>query len=190
MQYLKKNAEFTVFFLVLSFGVFFTFSAQAQTTQKTEKDPCEQTKFQLSSSDPITFTLSDIEKLPQCFDGKFIRLVGVYRIAFENSDLYDPIEKSSAWLTFDPFYPAIKRCSSSEALKLLNRESGGTFGIVAMGIINSNGSFGHMSGWKNQFQMICLEEIKDFSKYGLIFQAQPNKVQKQISDWYTKKMRD
>ena len=105
----------------------------------------------------MIFTLSDIYKLPQCFDGKFIRLAGIYRIAFENSDLYDPTGNSSSWVSFDPFYPALKRCSTHETLKLLERENGGTFGIVALGIIKTSGRFGHMGGWRSEFQMICLE---------------------------------
>jgi hypothetical protein len=39
-----------------------------------------------------TVDVTDVRKFPQCFSGEFIRLVGVYRIAFENSDLYDPTE--------------------------------------------------------------------------------------------------
>jgi hypothetical protein len=187
MRKLKQMPKFIFFCFGFSCIFCGAFSTQAQTTLKSEKDLCEETRILLTSSEPLTFTFSDIEKLPQCFDGRFVRIAGVYRSVFENSDFYDPMGKASAWLAFDPFYPAIKRCSPPNALKLLNRDAGATFGVIALGILKTNGRFGHMRGWKNEFQIICLDEIKDFSKSGAVFQYQTPQVQKQILEWYSKK---
>jgi hypothetical protein len=181
---MNKLFLFSFAYLIILFG---SFSTDAQTTQQSPKDSCERTEVLLTSSKPLAFSLSNIYKLPQCFNNKLVRIVGIYRIAFENSDLYDPTGSGSSWLTSQKFYPIIERCSSPEALKSLDRKNGGTFGIVAMGIFNTGDGYGHLGGWNSEFQMICLEEVKDFSKSGSMIQYQTPEVKKQITDWYAEK---
>ena len=156
-----------------------------------------------------TVTATDIRNLPQCVHGKFIRLVGIYRVSFENSDFYDPTgEGGRAWITFDPFYSAVNRCSDQQALHLLERKNGGTFGFVAMGIFHgpeppknvdpglpepirkalerTTLGYGHLNGWPNEFQVICVEKIVLFSGNGSLFEFQKPDVRKRILSWYAK----
>ncbi len=179
---LKLRNIFVVFCLML-IGIF---SARAQTTQQNQKDPCKELRFLALGGEAPTVSATDVKNLPQCFDGKFIRLFGVYRIAFENSDLYDPTGNGSSWISYSPFYSAVEKCSAPADLKLLNRKNGGTFGLIAMGVFKSGGFYGHENGWESEFQLICVEEVIDFSKIGTLFQYQTPKVQKQILDWYAK----
>ena len=181
---MRKIFSFIIAFIIT---LLYSGSVEAQRTSDSQKDPCEWIKILLASSEPLAFSLSTIYKQPECFNGKLVRVVGIYRIAFENSDLYAPTGEGSSWLTFDPFYPVAKRCSSPDAWKLLDRKGGGTFGIVAMGIFNFGGRYGHLGGWGSQFQIICLEEGKEFSKPGTGFDAQSEKAKKQILAWYVKK---
>ena len=170
-------------------GIVITCSLAACAQQTKQKDPCSELRFLALLNDAPTISVTDVRNLPQCFDGKFIRLVGVYRVAFENSDLYDPTGNGgSTWVSFDPFYSAVKRCSSPQALKLLDREKGGTFGFVAMGILHRGGGFGHMNGWDNEFQVICLESLVDFSDSGVLLEFQKPNVHKRILDWYAKNL--
>jgi hypothetical protein len=71
-------------------------------------------------------------------------------------------------------------------LRLLNREKGGTFGIVAMGVFQSGAGFGHLNRWANEFQVICLEKLTDLSDSGSVLEHQDPKARKRISDWYAK----
>jgi len=132
-----------------------------------------------------------------------------YRVAFENSDLYDPTgEEGRTWITFDPFYSAVKRCSSPGTLHTLDRKGGGTFGFVAMGIFHGpelpknvdpklpaplrerlEGTplgYGHMNGWPNEFQVICLEQVVVLSGDGLLLEYQKPDVRRRILEWYAK----
>ena len=173
------------------------------------KDPCSEIRFMALLNEAPTITATDVRNLSQCVTGKFIRLVGIYRIAFENSDLYDPTgEGGRTWITFDPFYSAVKRCSDREALRLLDRKKGGTFGLVAMGILHGpepykNGDpklpapmrellektprgYGHMNGWPNEFQVICVEKVVFFSGDGSLLEFQKPDVRKRILEWYAR----
>jgi hypothetical protein len=154
------------------------------------KDPCGSVKVQLTSSDAPDVTLVEVKKDQLCFDGGFIRAIGIYRVAFENSDLYDPIDQTArAWINLDPFYPAVKRCGSPANLQTLNRKDGGTFGFIALGIIKTQGRFGHMNGWISEFQVICLEKVELLSRSGSVFSAKSGKEQKKILNWYNKEIR-
>jgi hypothetical protein len=136
--------------------------------------------------DSPTFRVAEVTQKPECFDGAFFRVVGIYRVSFENSDLYDPKdEKARAWLSTERFHSAVKRCSG-DALKSLNRELGGTWGFTALGIMNTRGRFGHLGGWENQFDVICIENAELLSKEGNVFSSQPTAVQNRIVDWLNK----
>jgi len=173
--------------LVLCVMLVLTLTVHTRPIKQKKQDPCSELRFLALMNEAPTISATDIRKLPQCFNGKFIRLIGVYRVAFENSDLYDPTESGGAtWVSLDPFYSAIKRCSSPEALRLLMREKGGTFGFVAMGIFHSGGGFGHLNGWANEFQVICLEQLMDLSDSGNVLEYQNPKAHKRILDWYAK----
>jgi len=177
--------------------------------QEKTKDLCSELRFMPLLNEAPTITATDARTLPQCVSGKFIRLVGIYRVAFENSDLYDPTgEGGRTWITFDPFYSAVKRCSDREALHLLDRKNGGTFGFVAMGIFRGPKlpknvdpklpaplrerlertplGYGHMNGWPNEFQVICVEKVVLFSGDGSLFEYQKPDVRKRILEWYAK----
>lgn len=177
-------------FVALSLAALGPFAVCSQTAQQNKKDPCHELRFMPLLHEAPTVSETDVHNLPQCFNGKFIRLVGIYRIAFENSDLYDPTGEGRSWVSFDPFHSAVKRCSAPAALKLFDRKEEGTFGFVAMGVFKSGGRYGHLNGWESEFQVICLEELKDFSESGSLFQFQTPKVQKRILDWYAKKSRE
>ncbi len=177
--------------------------------QANAKDPCSELRFLPLMNEAPTIDTTDVRTLPHCFSGKFIRIVGIYRISFENSDLYDPTDENGrTWITFDPFYSVVKRCSNAEALRLLNREDGGTFGFVAMGIFHGPEppksvdpklpaalrerlertplGYGHLNGWPNEFQVICLEKLVKFSDDGSFIEFQKPQVRKRILDWYAK----
>ena len=155
-----------------------------------QKDSCEPIKIALASSDAPTYTFAEIRKQPKCFDNAFIEVIGILRTAFENSDFYDPVDHSArAWFTYGPFYSAVKRCSTSQDLKALDREAGGTWGLKALGIVKTNGNFGHMNGWDFEFQAICIENVTPLSPRGYVFASQPEKTQKKIVDWYKNEIR-
>ncbi|MFL6228536.1 MAG: hypothetical protein ACJ741_07125 [Pyrinomonadaceae bacterium] len=200
----------TIILALLGLSFFGTGAAYGQ--QEKPKDPCSDLRFMPLSDEAPTVTATDVRNLPQCVAGKFIRLVGIYRISFENSDLYDPTgDGGGAWVTFDPFYSAVKRCSDHKALRLLDRKHGGTFGFVAMGILRGPEppkdvdpnlpawfrerleqtprtplGYGHMNAWPNEFQVICLEEVVFFSGDGSLFEHQKPDVRKRILEWYAK----
>lgn len=169
--------------LVLPFVV--TGSAIAQRVKK----PCEEAQIQLAGGNAPDLTLADINKNSDCYNNGFIRVIGIYRVAFENSDLYDPSGGiSSAWLAFDPFYAAVKRCSDRN-LKVLNRKNGGTFGFVALGIIKTKGRYGHMNGWSYEFNPICIEKVELLSDKGYVFESQPAETKSKILEWYKSEVR-
>jgi hypothetical protein len=161
------------------------------TQQQKAKNPCDELRFMPLLNEAPTITATDVRTLPQCFNGKFIRLVGIYRGAFENSELYDPTgEEGRTWITFDPFYSAVKRCSAPGTLHALDRKDGGTFGFVAMGIFHgpelSRNRYGHENGWPNEFQLICVEKVVVFSGDGSLLEYQKPDVRKRILEWYAK----
>jgi hypothetical protein len=173
--------------LVIVFAVTFLAAtvARGQTTKRDE--PCSELRFLPLGTEAPTITATDVRNLPQCFNGKFIEMVGVYRVFFENSDLYDPTGGDQrTWVSFDPYYSAVKRCSSSSAMHLLDRKKGGTFGFTALGILRRGGGYGHMNGWANELQVICVETVVDFSDSGAVFDYQKPDVRKRILDWYAK----
>jgi len=174
-------------FIVFGIALLTCATTYAQQPKQKKDDPCSELRFLAGMNEAPRISATDVRNLPHCFEGKFIRLVGVYRVAFENSDLYDPTASGGrTWVSFDTFYSAVKRCSSAEALRMLEREKGGTFGFVAMGVFHSGGGFGHMNGWANEFQVICLESVVDFSADGALLEYQNPKVRKRILDWYAK----
>lgn len=183
--------------------------ANGVSAQTKPKDPCDELRYMPLLNEAPTITATDVRKLPQCFNGKFIRLVGIYRVSFENSDLYDPTgEEGRTWITFDPFYSAAKRCNSPGTWHTLDRKGGGTFGFVAMGIFHGPElpknvdpklpaplrerlertplGYGHMNGWPNEFQVICLEQVVVFSGDGSLLEYQKPDVRKRILEWYAK----
>ena len=177
--------------------------------QKEAKDACSDTRFMALLNEAPTITATDVRTLPQCVHDKFIRLVGIYRVSFENSDFYDPTgEGGRTWITFDSFYSAVKRCSDPQALRLLEHKNGGTFGFVAMGIFHgpepsknvdprlpeairkslerTSIGYGHLNSWPNEFEVICVEKIVLFSGNGSLFEFQKPDVRKRILSWYAK----
>ena len=195
---------FISMFLVVSLG-----GAIVVCAQEKSNDPCSDIRFIPLSNEAPTITVTDVRKLPQCVHQKFIRLVGIYRITFENSDFYDPTgEGGRTWITFDPYYSAVKRCSDRQAMRLLDREDGGTFGFVALGIFHgpelptnvdpklppdlrerleqTPRRYGHLGGWPNQFQVICVEKAVLLSNSGSVLEAQKPDARKRILEWYAK----
>jgi hypothetical protein len=153
------------------------------------KDPCNDLRFMALDSEAPTLSMKEALEFPECVDGKLIRLYGIHRVAFENSDYYDPGGTGSAWLEFSPFYTLTKKCSSPGTLNLLDSKNGGTFGLVALGILRTGGGFGHMNGWDNKFQLMCIEDAKKFSNTGVLFEYQTPEVQKQILKWYKERLK-
>jgi hypothetical protein len=118
-------AQMRKIIVTLAVITFCSLAVRAQQTKQEKSDPCSKLRFMPLLNEAPTISATDVRNLPQCFHGKFIRLVGIYRVAFENSDLYDPTgEGGATWISFDPFYSAVKRCSAPQALKLLDREKG------------------------------------------------------------------
>jgi len=137
-----------------------------------------------------TLNASDLHNLPQCFDGKFIRLVGIYRVAFENSDLYDPTKLgASAWVSFGPFYRTTKRCGIENALDVIHEKAGGTCGFVATGVIRTGRGYGHLGGWPHELQVICIEKIVRLADFGWNLASQDPRTRELIIDWYVKERR-
>lgn len=94
------------------------------------KDPCKDLRFMPLGGDAPTLSMKEAMEFPNCVEDKLVRLYGIYRVAFENSDYYDPDGTGSAWLEFSPFYTLTKKCSSPGTLNLLDSKNGGTFGLV------------------------------------------------------------
>ncbi len=205
---LSNLMRLIIFILVLS-GISFIGAGTAYCQPGKAQDPSSDLRFMPLMNEGPTITATDVRNLPQCVSGKFIRLVGIYRIAFENPDLYDPTgDGGRTWITFDPFYSAVKRCSDRKSLHLLDRKNGGTFGFVAIGIFHGPElpknvdprlptplrerlertplGYGHMNGWPNEFQIICVEEVVFFSGDGSVLEYQKPDVKKRILEWYAK----
>jgi hypothetical protein len=149
-----------------------------------QKDACETARIQLAGGTAPDLTLAEIKKDARCYDNGFVRVIGIYRVAFENSDLYDPTAQSArAWVALDPFYGAVKQCSYKN-LKALDKKNGGTFGFVALGVVKTSGRFGHMGAWTLEFNPICLEKVELLSNNGFVFTSQPANEQLKISNWF------
>jgi len=160
--------------------------AKSSTAQK-PIDPCESVRIKLAGSEPTDLTLGEIAKNPTCYADRFVRLIGIYRVAFENSDLYDPdSERARAWVEFDPFYGAIKRCSN-RSLKVLDRKDGGTFGFIALGIIRTKGRYGHLNGWDYQFEPICIDKAELLSTSGIMLDE--HAMKDKVVKWYKNEIR-
>ena len=173
--------------LIRSFAVLLVCSVSigAQEPQGRLSDPCADWRYVGGGEDPPTISVTEVRNLPMCFGGEFVRIVGVYRIAFETCDLYDPTTGDRvAWVSLDRFYAAAKRCSSPGTLRRLDREEGGTFGLVALGTLQRGGGFGHMNSWPNEFQVICFETVADLSRSGSVIGSQEPKDRKRILEWY------
>jgi hypothetical protein len=169
--------------VVLIFALSWTAAAQNQI------DPCESVRTKLAGSEPADLTISEIAKNPSCYADQFIRLIGIYRVAFENSDLYDPDSKTArAWVEFETYSAALKRCSRGN-LKILNRKNGGTFGFIALGIIRTMGRHGHMNAWDYQFEPICIDNVELISPSGNVFAAHDRMMQDKIVRWYKNEIR-
>jgi len=84
----------------------------------------------------------------------------------------------------------VKRCGSPTNLQILDRKPGGTFELIALGMMKTQGRFGHMNGWDNEFQVICLEKVELLSEKGYVFSAQSEKVRQKILNWYNKEIRN
>jgi hypothetical protein len=48
--------------------------------------------------------------------------------------------------------------------------------------------YGHMGGWPNEFQVICLEKLDYFSD-GSVLEYQTPTAQKRIKEWYAKQVK-
>ena len=172
-------------FLKLALGAVVTLTLPLLINAQRASDRCESISVQLTDPDGADFTLADINKNPGCFENALVRLRAIYRVGFENSDLYDPVDITArAWLDLDKFYPAIKRCGDASALSTITRKNGGTFGTVALGILKTSSHYGHMGGWNREFQVICIEKAVLLSKSWAVFGSQPSNTQSKIVDWY------
>lgn len=167
--------------LMIGLGCGFAFAQDAN-------DECNGIKARLADGRSPEVTLSEIEKSPKCWDNGFVHITGIYRTGFENSDLYDPTERSArAWVEFDPFLSALK-CCSPKKLNALGHKNGGTFGFIALGIIKAKGGYGHMNGWDFEFQPICLKKVELLSNSWSLLQGQPEAIQNKILNWYSKEL--
>ena len=151
------------------------------------KNPCSDLRFQAVGGEAPTMSIKDALEFPKCVEDKLIRLYGIYSAGFEGSVYGDPSNKESAWVEFSPYYSITKKCSRPKALDVLKSPSGGTFGLVAYGILKTGGEFGHMNAWDNEFQVMCVDEMKQFSDVTVLFEYQKPAVQKQILNWYDQK---
>jgi hypothetical protein len=150
------------------------------------KNVCNDARFMASSGEAPTLSIKDVLQNPECVEGKVVRLYGIYSVGFEGSVYHDPTNTDSAWLVISPYYSIAKKCSTREAWNIWKSPDGGTFGLVSLGILRTGGGFGHMNGWDNEFQVMCIEEMKEFSTKTLLFEYQTPDVQKQILSWYKK----
>jgi len=151
------------------------------------KDPCKDQRFMTLDGNAPTLSIKDALEFPECIEGRLIRLYGVYSAGFEGSVYGAPSDNDSAWVEFSPYYPITKKCSAAEAISVLKSPGGGTFGLVAYGILKTGGGFGHMNGWDTEFQVMCVDEMKKFSDVTVLLEYQKPNIQKQILDWYTRK---
>jgi hypothetical protein len=151
------------------------------------KDPCKDSRFDAPEDDAPTLSIKDALEFSDCIEGKLVRLYGIYSAGFEGSVFGAPSDKDSTWLELSPFYPITKKCSSPEAMRAWKSPSGGTFGLVAYGTLQTGRRFGHMGGWDTQFHAICIDEMKKFSDETLLLEYQKPNVQKQILNWYNNK---
>lgn len=191
-----KKMQIHIVAIFMAFGVFICADTYPQTKTIATGDPCSNPRFQERSGDVITVNATDLRQLPHCLNGKLVRVKGAYQQSFERSVLFDPTDDSNSqtWVSFAPFYPVAKRCSSPEALRLLNREKSSEniiktkdiFGFVAIGIFRSGDRYGHMIGWTSELQVLCLEKLIVLSDSELIGEQQAPKIRKRISDWYFK----
>jgi len=133
--------------------------------------------------------MKEAAELEDCLQGKVVRIYGIYSAAFEGSVLGNLKEGPDAWMSGEQFYSVAERCSSPAALREWKNPKGGTFGVVALGILRGRDGFlgfGHMNAFDYEFQVLCLDEMKRFSDSTVIFESQTADVQKAMTSWYNK----
>jgi TonB family protein len=136
-----------------------------------------------------TLSVPEAIELEDCLDGKVVRVYGIYSRGFEGSVLTDLKDTKVAWLSTVQFSPVVRKCTSSAAFSVFKSSDGATFGIVALGILRTREGmlgFGHMNSFDEEFDVLCFDEIRQFSTTTAIYDAQPLSVQKIMSSWYNK----
>lgn len=108
-------------------------------------------------ADIPTVNFCDLVREPAKYEGKTVRVRGIYRTSFEVSELTGPEclgPKRRAWVSFAP-----KQCPDS---KNIGGEDfyGKLADIVAIGEFRSaGGRFGHLGGYPFEFTIACVESV-------------------------------
>ena len=158
--------------------------------------------FEYDDDGTLTLSVGELLEAPSCYKGRLVRVYGFYSNGFEISRLYaTPDGKGkTSWLSSQPYYSVVKRCTAPLDLKKLNRD-GGTFGVVMLGLINTKagideadiqsdlgskrisetrGGFGHLNAYNTEFTTMCFERVEQFSKYSIVDDA---KLLNKMSKW-------
>ncbi len=114
-------------------------------------------KPNLAKSDLPTVSFCDLVREPAKYEGKTVRVKGIYRTSFEVSELTGPEclgPRRRAWLSI-----AANQCPDS---KNIGGEEfyGKLADIVAIGTFHSaGGRFGHLGGYPFEFNVACVESV-------------------------------
>lgn len=126
-----------------------------------------------------TVNYCELRKNPELYNGKMIRVRGIYEYGFEQSAFYDKacFEDSSfsrfeTWLWF---FSLKNTCSDNKTAEILKTFHSGRadskLEVTLVGMFNGSkdsGGYGHLNGYKFQIKVSCFEQAKllPIEKYG------------------------
>jgi hypothetical protein len=160
-------------------------SVSGQEQSRADKKQCAPISALAYEDGVPTITLEALLKEPQCYEGKFIRTYGFFRLGDEISELYclDCELSGMIWLDFEDFHPAPVHCRAKGSASDM---FGKTIGIAALGVFHTGGGFGHLNASRHKFSVICVEEATVLSKDWSNPQSLPEKTLREMRAWYKK----
>lgn len=123
------------------------------------------------SADIKTVDYCELRKNPDLYNGKTIRVSGIYDRGFEVSAFYNKacfenpyFSRHETWLWF---FSRKKDCSDKKTAEIyetfLSGRAGNELEVTLVGMFNGSkegGGFGHLGGYKFQLNVSCLEKAK------------------------------
>ncbi len=115
------------------------------------------------TNDIVNVAFCELMKNPEKYDGKVIRVKGIYRNFFELSELFCPECYDSLKRIWVESTEMTDKCIKSKETKRL--EKARTLFVVFVGKFQaSESSYGHSNGYRFQLDLKCVEKSKVLSK--------------------------
>jgi hypothetical protein len=174
-----------IFFIALMITACLPGIVSGQEQRRTDKKQCAPISALAYEDGVPTLTLDALLKEPECYEGKFIRTYGFFRLGDEISELYclDCESSGMIWLDFEEFHPAPTRCRAKGSATDM---FGKTVGIAALGVFHTGGGFGHLNASRHKFSVICFDEATVLSKVWSNPQSLPERTLREMRAWYKK----